>query len=328
MVNRQRSSAPRRAVHGVLLLDKPSGLSSNRALQQVKRLYRAAKAGHTGSLDPLATGMLPICFGEATKLTQFMLADDKRYRVTARLGEATTTGDAEGEVIATTPVPDFGSAELERVLGRFRGEIEQVPPMYSALKHEGRRLYDLARSGVEVDRPPRTVTIHSLTLVGCDEAGLELDVHCSKGTYIRTLVEDIAVALGTVAHVSVLRRGSVGIFDATAMVALATLEARADEGLDSLDALLLPVDSGIAHWPRLMVDPGAASCLVSGQRVSATSAAPEGLVRLYTAPDGFLGVGEVLPCGEVVPKRMFPALGVCSRSADGGRIRRFLAGTD
>ncbi len=307
-----RSTGSRRAVHGVLLLDKPAGLSSNRALQKVKRLYRATKAGHTGSLDPLATGMLPICFGEATKLTQYMLSDDKRYTVTARLGEATATGDAEGEVVSVAPVPILAPDDLERVLDRFRGEIEQVPPMYSALKHEGRRLYELARAGVEVDRKPRTVTIHAMTILDVGDAFLELDVRCSKGTYVRTLVEDIAVALGTVAHVQSLRRIGVGAFDAESMVTLEALEAAELESRGAIDSYLLPVDSGIAQWPRLAIEQESAKQLLSGQRVSLGVAAPAGSVRLYVPDGGLLGIGDVSPAGELRAQRLFPALGAWS----------------
>jgi tRNA pseudouridine55 synthase len=306
------SAESRRAVHGVLLLDKPAGLSSNRALQKVKRLYRATKAGHTGSLDPLATGMLPICFGEATKLTRYMLSDDKHYRVTARVGEATTTGDAEGDVVSVASVPVLAPGDLERVLSRFRGEIEQVPPMYSALKHEGRRLYELARAGVEVDRKPRTVTIRELTVLDVGDAILELDVRCSKGTYVRTLVEDIAVSLGTVAHVQSLRRIGVGAFDAEAMITLESLEASELESLGSIDSYLLPVDSGIAQWPRLDVERESAEQLLNGQRVSVGVTTRAGSVRLYLPDGGLLGIGEVSPTGELRAARLFPALGAWS----------------
>jgi len=302
----------RRDVHGVLWLDKPAGVTSNRALQVVKRRYRATKAGHTGSLDPLATGMLPICFGEATKLTQYMLAADTRYRVVARLGQATATGDAEGAIVASEPVPALAQSDVERVLAGFCGDIAQVPPMYSALKHDGRRLYELARAGVEVEREPRTVTIYELALRALDASALELDVRCSKGTYIRTLVEDIAVALGTVAHVTALRRLGVGIFDRASMTSLEVLEAAERESPGTIDQYLLPVDSGVAQWPRVVVDPAAASRLAKGQRVTVAQTASVGLSRLYTEENRFLGIGEIRACGEVVPKRMFPALGVWS----------------
>lgn len=307
-----RASEPLRAVHGVLLLDKPVGLSSNRALQKVKRLYRATKAGHTGSLDPLATGMLPICFGEATKLTRYMLSDDKHYRVTACLGKATATGDAEGEVVSVASVPVLVPDDLERALDRFRGKIEQVPPMYSALKHEGRRLYELARAGVEVDRKPRPVRVHSLTVLAVGDAELELDVRCSKGTYVRTLVEDIAVALGTVGHVKSLRRIGVGAFGAESMVTLETLQAADLESRGAIDSYLLPVDSGIAQWPRLDIERDSARRLLSGQRVSLGVAGPPGSVRLYVPDAGLLGIGEVSPAGVLRAERLFPALGAWS----------------
>ena len=198
--------APRRDVHGVLLLDKPTGLTSNDALQKAKRLYAANKAGHTGSLDPLASGLLPICFGEATKVSGFLLDADKHYAVTCKLGQRTATADAEGEVVETKPVPALTPDLIERALAGFRGDIMQVPPMYSALRHQGRRLYDLAREGIEVPREPRPVSIFRLELKDWSPESLSMEVVCSKGTYIRTLVEDVAAALGTWAHVTVLRR--------------------------------------------------------------------------------------------------------------------------
>ncbi|MGH8121089.1 MAG: tRNA pseudouridine(55) synthase TruB, partial [Gammaproteobacteria bacterium] len=212
--NRQRG----RDVHGILLLDKPAGATSNHVLQQVKRLYLARKAGHTGSLDKLASGLLPLCLGEATKLSGYLLNADKAYEATCKLGVVTTTGDAAGAVIATHPVPAISGADVERVMERFRGEIQQTPPMYSALKHEGRRLYKLAYAGISVEREPRSVTIHELTHVRLNGDELEFRVHCSKGTYIRTLAEDIGRELGCGAHIKVLRRTAVGPFTAEQMV--------------------------------------------------------------------------------------------------------------
>ena len=209
-----KRSNKRRDVNGIILLDKAIGLSSNAALQEVKRLFNANKAGHTGSLDPLASGMLPICLGEATKVSAFLLDADKRYRVRCRLGVRTTTADAEGEIIEERPIDGIDVARITAVLPRFTGQIEQIPPMYSALKHQGQRLYALARQGIEVDRQPRTLFIHELSLLGLENGECTLDVHCSKGTYVRTLAEDIGAALGCGAHVSALRRTGLGPYQA------------------------------------------------------------------------------------------------------------------
>ena len=296
-----RPRLPRRDVHGVLLLDKPLGLTSNDALQRVKRLYLAKKAGHTGSLDPLASGLLPICFGEATKLSGFLLDADKYYSVSCRLGSRTATGDAEGAVVETKPVHPLTAARIEATLARFRGEIRQVPPMYSALRHQGQRLYDLAREGVEVPREARAVTIHELLLKGFTTDSLELDVSCSKGTYIRTLAEDLAADLGTCGHVTRLRRVAVGPFGRDVpMHGLAALEAMSAADLDKL---LLPTDSALAHWPEVSLGAEAAWYFGKGQAVFVPGAPVSGRLRVYG--DGrFLGVGEVAPDGRVAPKRL------------------------
>ena len=304
MTEAQRVRAPRRDVHGVLLLDKPVGLTSNDALQRAKRIFAANKAGHTGSLDPLASGMLPLCFGEATKVSGFLLDADKRYAVTARLGQRTDTADAEGEVTATASVPALTPALIEGALGRFRGDIQQIPPMYSALHHQGQRLYDLARDGIEVEREPRTVTIHELTLTGQGTDTLSLEVRCSKGTYIRTLVEDVAQALGTLAHVTVLRRLSVGPFGIdSAMHTLESLEALKDSGLTALDALLLPVDHAVLHWPKASLQEDMAFYFTRGQAVRVAGTPSEGRLRVY-AGSRFLGVGEIIEDGRLAPKRL------------------------
>ncbi len=294
----------RRDVHGILLLDKPVGMSSNQALQAVKRLYRARKAGHTGSLDPMASGLLPICLGEATKISGFLLGADKHYLVTVRLGVRTATGDTEGEVLETRPVPPLDPEDVEPVLERFRGEIEQIPPMYSAVKHQGERLYRLARKGVEVERHPRRVTIRELRLVALRPEELELEVRCSKGTYIRTLAEDIGEALGCGGHVSALRRLGVEPFDEPEMVPLETLRERAAEGgPGALDAFLLPVEAALAGWPAVRLDADLAYYVRQGQPVLVPRAPTEGWVRLYE--DGrFLGVGEVLDDGRIGPRRL------------------------
>jgi len=294
-----------REIDGILLLDKPTGLSSNQALQTVKRLYRARKAGHTGSLDPLATGMLPICFGQATKISSFLLASDKRYRAVGRLGEATDTGDAEGEVIRRCAAADIDEFRLEKALARFRGEIEQTPPMYSALKHNGERLYEIARRGESVERPARRVVIHALTLKSFHDNHFELDVHCSKGTYIRSLVEDIAKSLDSCAHVTALRRTAVAPFEKdAAMATLEQLEATVEKGLEALDALLLPVDSGLAHWPETSVPQALADRLLRGQPVSLETPPVDGLVRVYAPGRRFLGIGSAT-AGRLAPKRLF-----------------------
>lgn len=304
MTQGQRVRTPRRDVHGVLLLDKPIGFTSNDALQKAKGIFAANKAGHTGSLDPLATGMLPICFGEATKVSGFLLDADKRYAVTAKLGERTDSADAEGEVVERKPVPALSPKSIEGALESLRGDILQVPPMYSALRHQGQRLYDLARDGIEVPREPRPVTIHSLTLTHRSAETLSLDVHCSKGTYIRTLVEDIAQVLGTVAHVTVLRRLSVGPFavDST-LHTLEELQARKDDDPAALDALLLPVDYAVLDWPKAALTGDSAWYFTRGQAVLVPGAPTSGRMRVYG--DGrFLGVGEIQSDGRLAPRRL------------------------
>lgn len=295
----------RDAVDGLLLLNKPAGLTSNQALQKVKRLLKAKKAGHTGSLDPAATGMLPLCFGEATKISAFLLGADKSYRVTARLGEATNTGDADGEVTATALVPALSQADWERLLAGFVGEIEQVPPMYSALKKEGRRLYELARRGEEVERSPRRIRIHELRLLEARGDRLVFRVHCSKGTYVRTLVEDLAKAAGTVGHTWALHRESVGAFRGEDMVDFAQAEALANDGPEPLRARLLPPDRALVAWPSRTLDAQAARRFVEGQAVAADPAqAAPGPVRVYADGDGFLGVGELGVGGVLRPRRI------------------------
>ncbi len=303
------SEAPRRArraVHGVLLLDKPAGLSSNQALQAVKRLYRASKAGHGGSLDPLATGLLPVCLGEATKVSGCLLNAGKAYRFVARLGLVTRTGDTEGEVVAVYPVPALSEADVQAALERLRGERLQVPPMYSALKRDGQPLYKLARLGQEVERAPRPVTIHALELKAFDGNRFEAEVRCSKGTYIRTLAEEIGKALGCGgAHLTMLRRTEVAPYDATCMVTFEQLhEALAQGGETALDALLLPVDTAIADWPKVELGGDAAHYLASGQAVRVAGGPPADRVRAYGPGGRFLGLAEILDDGRVAPRRM------------------------
>lgn len=297
----------RRQVNGVLLLDKPAGISSNRALQIAKGLYSARKAGHTGSLDPLATGLLVICLGEATKVSAYLLEADKHYRATCRLGVKTTTADADGEIIESRPVETYSMAQLESTLGRFRGRIEQVPPMYSALKHEGQRLYKLARSGIEVARAARPVTIHKLELVDRGDDTLILDMKCSKGTYVRTVVEDIGEALGCGAHVSQLRRLGVAPYDEPDMIDLESLAELAAQGFEALARRLLPIDSALAGWPALNVDEACAFYLRAGEPVQIPGAPTQGKTRLYDKRHGFFGLGRVLDDGRVAPERTIRA---------------------
>ena len=302
-MGKQKRNSNLRNVNGILLLDKPSGLTSNAALQQVKRLYRARKAGHTGSLDPLATGLLPICFGEATKISGFLLDADKHYLVRCQLGVKTTTGDAEGEVIEQRPVVGIDAARLRQVLTGFLGKIDQIPPMYSALKHKGERLYKLARQGVEVERVARTVTIHALELLGLEGTCAELRVHCSKGTYVRTLAEDMGEVLGCGAYITALRRTSVGPYAGKEMITLEQLQLLAEQGTDHLDAQLMPLDTGLMNWPAVELDANSAFYIKQGQPVLVAKSPVSGLVRIYDQ-SRFLGVGEIQDDGKVAPRRL------------------------
>lgn len=293
-----------RDVHGIVLLDKPVGDSSNQALQKVRRLYRARKGGHTGSLDPLASGLLVVCLGEATKVSAYLLDADKRYSVVARMGSKTDSADAAGSVVAETS--ELASREaLEAVLPQFRGAISQVPPMYSALKHKGQRLYELARQGREIERKARPVTILNLELTGQGPDWFELDVACSKGTYVRTLVEDIAAAAGTLAHVTALRRTAVGPFGADEMTGMAQLAEAAEAGVETLDRLLVPIDRAIAGWPAVQLGKDASWYLQQGQPVTVPRAPAEGWVRLYAPESRFIGIGEVIGDGRIAPRRLF-----------------------
>jgi len=303
-MGRRRQKQRGRDVQGILLLDKPRGISSNAALQQVKRIFRASKAGHTGSLDPLADGLLPICFGAATKISAYLLDANKRYRVKVKLGVTTTTADAEGEAVETRSTENITEQDISAVLNDFVGEIQQLPPMYSALKHNGERLYKLARQGIEVEREPRAVTIYEITLLSVDLPEFELDVKCSKGTYIRTLAEDIGEQLGCGAHVSALRRTEVGPFSTDGMVDAATIEKIAEEGLDSLDQLLLPIDTAVADWPEIQLSADAAYYIRQGQPVLIPKAPADGWVRLYAEQTHFMGVGQIQDDGKVAPKRL------------------------
>ncbi|WP_240636082.1 tRNA pseudouridine(55) synthase TruB [Caldimonas tepidiphila] len=301
----QRPRVPRRALHGVLLLDKPLGLSSNDALQKAKRLLRAEKAGHTGTLDPMATGLLPLCFGAATKFSQVSLDADKAYRATLKLGETTTTGDAEGEVLRTRPVAATREA-IDAACARFTGPIEQLPPMYSALKRDGKPLYEYARAGIELERETRRVTIHRIDIVEWQDERLVIDVLCSKGTYIRTLAEDIGEALGCGAHLSALRRTGSGALTLAGAVTLEALEAMSEAGRE---ALLLPPDALLADWPQLRLSAEEAGRFLSGmrRRVALPDAAQ---VRVYgPEPRAFLGSASVR-AGELISTRLLSPLEV------------------
>ena len=298
MARRKRKNC--RNLNGILLLDKPAGYTSNQALQKVKRIYSACKAGHTGSLDPIATGLLPLCFGEATKVSQFMLDSDKRYWTRIQLGVETRTYDSEGEVVATNPV-SVSKRDVERELKKFMGEIEQLPPMYSAVKIDGEALYKLARKGVEVERQPRTITIHELKLEAFEGEFIELDMTCTKGTYVRTLAHDLGQNLGCGAHVVGLRRLQVGDFDVEETITLETLETLPPE---ERDALLLPVDEALQDLPDVSLTTLATHYLVQGQTVSVQHSHSPGWVRLYEEGERFLGMGEVLDDGRVAPKRL------------------------
>ncbi len=293
-----------RNVQGIVLLDKPVGLSSNEALQVVKRLFYARKAGHTGSLDKLASGLLPICLGEATKMSSFLLNADKHYQATFKLGVKTTTGDAEGEVVLTRSAEGVSREQIPPVLSGFTGEIEQIPPMHSAIKYKGKPLYKLAHQGIEIERQPRRVTIRSLALLGFAGDELEVEVRCSKGTYIRTLAEDIGEVLGCGAHVSALRRIGAGPYDNDKLLTLDELRAMAEQGEDVLDAVLLATESAVEHWPNVKLTDDVAYYVRQGQPVMVPHAPTRGWVRLSAVSRGFLGVGEVLDDGRIAPRRL------------------------
>ena len=297
--------------HGVLLLDKPLGLSSNDALQKVKRLYNANRAGHTGALDPLATGMLPICLGEATKFSQFLLDSDKRYRVIARLGQRTDTSDADGQIVQERPV-NFTQAQLDAALDSFRGDIKQVPSMYSALKYQGKKLYEYARQGIEVPREARSITVYDLQFIRWEGDELELEIHCSKGTYIRTITDDLGELLGCGAHVIYLRRLQVATYPIERMVTLEQLnelleQAQAQEVApgELLDPLLMPMDSPVENYPEVNLLPVVAGYVKQGQPVQVAGAPASGMVRITEGEERkFIGVGDIADDGRVAPRRL------------------------
>ena len=294
-----------RDIHGVFLLDKPQGMSSNDIMQKVKRIFQANKAGHTGALDPLATGMLPICLGEATKFSQFLLDADKRYLVTAKLGERTDTSDAEGQIVETREVK-VKTPEILTALEQFRGDILQVPTMFSALKHNGKPLYEYARQGITVEREARPITIFELNFIEYNAPYLTLEVHCSKGTYIRTLVDDLGEALGCGAHVTMLRRTAVADYPTEKMLdwnALQSLAAQQD--LSLLDALLLPMDTAVAKLPTLTLDESQTQGIGFGQRVKFDNPnSLQGQVRLFSNENRFLGVAVIDENNVIRPQRL------------------------
>ncbi|MGL5291805.1 MAG: tRNA pseudouridine(55) synthase TruB [Vibrionaceae bacterium] len=300
-----------RPVNGILLLDKPSGITSNGALQQVKRIFFAQKAGHTGALDPLASGMLPICFGEATKFSQFLLDSDKRYLVTAKLGVRTNTSDAEGQVVATRDV-NVSAEQLKLAVMSFAGTSMQVPSMFSALKFEGKPLYEYARAGIEVAREARPITVFSIELLRFSHDEVEMEIHCSKGTYIRTIVDDLGEKLGCGAHVTVLRRIGVAQYPAAQMVTLNTLQAllasAQEQGIaprELLDPLLLPMDSAVQALPSVHLSPIMGGYALQGQALQVADAPMSGCVRLLVGDlQEFIGVGEVNEDGLIAPRRL------------------------
>lgn len=298
----------RQAINGILLLDKPIGLTSNGVLQRVKRLFNAKKAGHTGSLDPIATGMLPLCFGEATKFSQFLLDSDKTYEVTAKLGEQTNTGDSEGEIIATRSIEHVTLESIQAVIPNFIGTIAQVPPMFSAIKFQGKPLYELARRGIEIERKARNVTIFTLELLTFKHDLATFRVHCSKGTYVRTLIEDIGNQLGCGAHVVALRRTSVSPYGDTRMFTLEELEALAKQDPAALTACLLSVQTAVSVFPAVKLNSDASFYLRMGQPVRTPLPSNTTLVRLISDDAKFLGMGEVLSDGRVKPHRLVKGL--------------------
>ncbi|EKD77009.1 MAG: hypothetical protein ACD_42C00503G0003 [uncultured bacterium] len=309
------------SLNGIFLLDKPIGISSNGALQRVKRLFQAIqrsasasahekarkatiKAGHTGSLDPLATGLLPICFGDATKFCQYLLDSDKSYEVTMKLGVRTNTSDAEGEVISMRAVPTFSIEEMDVAFNNFRGDIQQIPSMFSALKHNGKPLYEYARQGITIERPSRPITIYDITVLSVEADLVSFTVKCSKGTYVRTIVDDIGEQLNCGAHVTALRRLSVGPYHASQMMTIEKLESLIAEENFSAKNILLPVDSAVHHWPAVSLSSEHVFALKQGKSVTLPEESTSGWMRFIDHNGEFFGVGEVLPDGKVAPRRL------------------------
>lgn len=293
-----------RDISGILIIDKPLHLSSNQVVQRVKRLFGAKKTGHTGSLDPLASGVLPICLGHATKISQYLLTSDKTYQFTMQLGQSTTTGDTEGEVVIEQPVPCIEESELNKVLRDFIGEISQIPPMYSALKHNGQRLYDLARAGQIVERPSRTVCIKSLKVLSREATSITLEVCCSKGTYVRTLAEDLAEKLGCVAHVTFLRRITTGPFDLTSSVTLDQVDAL-QGNLESLDKLLGRLDSALLEYPVISCTDAEKGDLCLGRKIEIKGLQQHSLIRLNDSNGEIFGLAKWSENDYLAPTRIF-----------------------
>lgn len=293
-----------RQINGLVILDKASGASSNNVLQQVKRLYDANKAGHTGSLDPLATGVLPLCLGEATKVSQFLLDADKQYRARIKLGVRTDSGDSEGEVIAEAATNHLSEDKIRQALRQFEGEIEQLPPMYSALKRDGVPLYKLARQGITVEREPRPVTIYRIELTDYNGDEIEIEVDCSKGTYIRTIADDLGEALGCGGHIVSLRRTKAGVFTEADSVSIETLTAEKEQlGLEALDQRLIAMDEAINDLPEVRLPDITASQIKHGQAVMVRHLPADGLVRMYDE-EQFIGIGIIDDDGKVAPRRL------------------------
>jgi tRNA pseudouridine55 synthase len=318
---RPRAKKRGRDVNGMLLLDKPAGVSSNGALQSAKSLLEARKGGHTGSLDPIATGLLPLCFGETTKISGFFLDADKRYWTRIKLGESTETGDREGAVIFSSN-DEIGVEHLMRTLDDFRGEFEQTPPMYSAIKKDGQPLYKLARQGIEIERESRPVTVYALEVTAFDGRFVELEIRCSRGFYVRSLAHDLGAALGVGGHVSELRRLGVGSLDVENAVTLTELEGLSEP--ERRSELLLSSDAGLTHLPRVDLSVDATFYLVRGQSVRAGRLPSDGWVRLYSTDAGFLGLGAVTEDGRVAPKRLFhKTLSVSARNGEARGARGY-----
>lgn len=294
-----------RNISGIVLLDKPLGITSNTALQKVKRLFSAAKAGHTGSLDPMATGLLPLCLGEATKVSGYLLDADKSYTGTIKLGIRTSSADAEGEVIETRPVENISEKKIQTVFNQFLGEIDQIPPMHSALKVNGQPLYKLAHQGMEIERKSRPVTIFNLTLLRFEGDEIDIAVDCSKGTYIRTLAEDIGQALGCGAHLCALRRTATGPFELEDAITFEELEVLLEDGFEAIDQVLIPAEDALVDWDEVTFTENTAYYISQGQAVLVPKAPTSGLVKMFAPGNKFLGVGEILDDGRVAPRRLF-----------------------
>jgi len=302
-LSRQRRRRVRN-ISGIVVLDKANGLSSNAALQEVKRLYEANKAGHAGSLDPLATGVLPVCLGEATKVSQFLLDSDKRYRTRIKLGIRTDTGDSEGSIIERNEGISVSRKAIERALTKFKGEVEQVPPMHSAIKMNGVPLYKLARKGITVEREPRLVTLYQICLVEFVNSELELEISCSKGTYIRTIADDLGQELGCGAHVIELRRTQAGVFTEKDSISAEELVLeKENRGLDKIDQFLIPMDRAIQDLPEVNLPSITASHVKNGQAVLVRHLPKNGLVRMYE-DEQFIGIGSIDDDGKVAPRRL------------------------